>query len=121
MPGDRACAASRRSWRCRRADAVFPARVVVLYAGVPLLHVEGRIGHDEVGAQVGVLVVGKGVGGLLAEVEVNAADGHVHGGQPPGGGVGFLAVDGEVAELPPCSSMKCSHCTKKPPEPQAGS
>ena len=34
-----------------------------------------------------------------AEVEVDAADGHVHGGEAPGGGVGFLAVDREVAEL----------------------
>lgn len=77
-------------------DAVLPAGVVVFDAGVPLFHVEGWIGHDEVGAQVGVFVVAEGVGRFAAEVEVDAADGHIHGGQAPGGGVGFLAVDGDV-------------------------
>jgi hypothetical protein len=80
-------------------DAVLPAGVVVFDAGVPLFHVEGWIGHDEVGAQVGVFVVAEGVGRFAAEVEVDATDGHVHGGQAPGGGVGFLAIDGDVAQF----------------------
>ena len=80
-------------------DAVLPARVVVFNAGVPLFHVKGWIGHDEVGAQVGVFVVTEGVGRFAAEVEVDATDSHVHGRQAPGGGVGFLAVDGDVAQF----------------------
>lgn len=36
-------------------------------------------------------------GGLRAEVGLDRVDGQVHMGQPPGGGVGFLAVDGDVA------------------------
>ncbi len=79
--------------------AVFPAGVALEFAVPPFLDVEGGIGHDVVGAEVGVLVVGEAVGGFFAEVEVDAPDGHVHGGEAPGGGVGFLAVDGEVAEL----------------------
>jgi hypothetical protein len=65
----------------------------------PVADVEGRVGQDEVGAQVGVLVAGEGVGGLAAQVEVDAADGQVHRRQAPGGGVGFLPVDGHVAQL----------------------
>ena len=79
--------------------AVFPAGVAFEFAVPPFLDVERGIGHDIVGTEVGVLVVGEAVGGLFAEVEVDAADGHVHGGEAPSGGVGFLAVDGEVAEL----------------------
>ncbi len=62
----------------------------------PFLHVEGRVGHDEVGAQVRVQVVQQGVGRATAEVEVDAADGHVHRGQPPGGGVALLPVDADL-------------------------
>ena len=79
--------------------AVLPAGVVVFDAGVPFFHVEGRIGHDEVGAQIGVFVVAEGVGPFAAEVEVDAADGHIHRRQAPGGEVGFLAVDGKVARF----------------------
>ncbi len=79
--------------------AVFPAGVVLEFGVPPFADIEGGIGHDEVGAEIGVLVAGKAVGGFLAEVEVDAADGHVHGGEAPGGGVALLAVDGEVAEF----------------------
>src|SRR5690606_30132449 len=79
--------------------AVLPAHVIGQGLTPPVLHVEGWVGHHEVGAQVRVLVVEEGVGVLLAEVEVDAADGHVHGRQLPGGGVGFLAVYGDVLLL----------------------
>ncbi|MGQ4810040.1 hypothetical protein NKDENANG_03485 [Candidatus Entotheonellaceae bacterium PAL068K] len=78
-------------------DAVLPAGVIVFDADVPLFHVKGWIGHDKVGAQVRVFVVAEGVGRFAAEVEVDAAKGHVHGRQAPGGGIGFLAVDRDVA------------------------
>ena len=44
-------------------------------------------------------VAQEGVGGLLAEVGLDAADGEVHVCQPPGGGVGLLAEDGDVGLL----------------------
>mgnify|MGYP000895616343 CR=1 FL=1 len=53
----------------------------------------------DVGAQILVLVAHKGIGGLLAQVEIEAANGQVHRGQAPGGGVGLLPVDGHVAAL----------------------
>jgi hypothetical protein len=47
--------------------------------------------------QVGVQVAVEGVGRLWTQVGVDAADGQVHPGQAPGGGVGFLPIDGNVA------------------------
>ncbi len=47
------------------------------------------MGSEAVDAEVRVLVAGEGVRRFLAEVEVDAADGHVHRGQPPGGGIGW--------------------------------
>ena len=82
-----------------RRLAVFPARVAGQAAVPPVADVERRVGQDEVGAQVRVLVAGEGVAGFAAEVEVDAANGQVHGGQAPGGRVGFLAVDGDIADL----------------------
>jgi hypothetical protein len=35
----------------------------------------------------------------VANLRIDATDGEVHLGQAPGGVVGFLAVDGDVAEL----------------------
>jgi hypothetical protein len=81
--------------------AVNPAGVALQAAVPPVADVERRVGEDEVGPQVRVLVAGEGVGGLFAQVEVDAADGEVHRRQPPGGGVGFLPVDGHVAQLAP--------------------
>ena len=79
--------------------AVLPARVVVAHALFPRLHVERRVGHDEVCAQVGVLRARVSAGGLLAKIKVQPANGHVHGGQAPGGGVGLLAVNADLADL----------------------
>ena len=57
----------------------------------PVAHVEGRVGEDEVGLEVGVLVVVEGVAvGDLARYPANR---EVHPGQPPGRVVRFLAVD----------------------------
>ena len=78
-------------------DAVLPAHVVVL--AEPVGVVEGRVGEDVVGAEVGMEVAAEGVGVLGAEVGLDAADGEVHDGEAAGGGVALLAVDADVAEL----------------------
>jgi len=65
----------------------------------PIGVVEGRVGEDVVGAEVGVLDVAEGVGVFLADVRLDAADGEVHDGQAAGGGVALLAVDADVAEF----------------------
>ena len=75
---------------------ILPAHVVVL--AEPVGVVEGRVGEDEVGAEVGMEVAAEGVGVLGAEVGLDAADGEVHDGQAAGGGVALLAVDADVAE-----------------------
>lgn len=81
-----------------RRRAVFPAGVALQLAVPPFLDVEGRVRHHEVGAEVRVLVAGESVRRFLAEVEVDAADGHVHRRQPPGGGIAFLPEDHDVAD-----------------------
>ncbi len=46
---------------------------------------------------VGVAVIVEGV--AMGDLRVDAANGKVHLGEPPGGVVGFLAVDGDVADF----------------------
>ncbi len=82
--------------------AVFPAHVIFQLGMPPVLDIEGRIGHDVIGPQVRVLVIQEAVGVLLAEVKIDAPDGHVHCGQLPGGGVALLAVDGDMLFLFGC-------------------
>ena len=78
-------------------DAVLPAHVVVL--AEPVGVVEGRIGEDVIGAEVGMQVAAEGVGVLGAEVGLDAAQGEIHHGEAAGGGVALLAVDADVAQL----------------------
>ena len=78
---------------------MFPTRIAFQFAVPPFFHVERRIGHHVVGSQVRVQVFGETVGWLFAKVKVDPADGHVHRGQSPCGGVRFLSVNGDVADL----------------------
>ena len=62
-----------------RHGVAFPARVVEEFVfGTPRFLVERRVRHDKVGLQILVLVFGKGVGGFVAQVAGDAADGEVH-------------------------------------------
>ena len=80
----------------RGRKAKLPAHVVVF--AEPVGVVEGRIGEDEVGAEIGMEIAPEGVGVLFAEIGFDAADGEVHHGEAAGGGVALLAVDADVAE-----------------------
>lgn len=80
-----------------RRDAVLPADVVVF--AEPVGVVEGGIGQDEVGPEVGVERAAEGVGVLGSEVGLDAPEGEVHDGEAAGGGVALLAVDADVAKL----------------------
>src|SRR5215203_6455248 len=62
----------------------------------PIAHIEGRVGEYEVSLEIGMEIFVEAIGGLRAEIGVNATNGKVHARQTPGGGIGFLAVDGEV-------------------------
>ena len=75
-------------------DAVLPALVLGEPLPTPVGDVEGRIGQDEVGLEVGMAVVVEAV--TVGNLALDAADGQVHLGEPPSGVVGFLAVDGDV-------------------------
>jgi hypothetical protein len=72
-------------------------------------------------AKILVHVIAEGIGMVRAEIGLNAAQGKVHLGQLPGGGVGFLAVNGKVADATTGRSMNSSLCTNMPEEPQQGS
>src|SRR5206468_9510580 len=79
-----------------RRKAELPARVVVF--AEPVGVVEGRIGEDEIGAQIGMEIAPEGVGMVFAEIGFDAANGEVHHGEAARGGVTLLAVDADVAE-----------------------
>ena len=81
-----------------RHGVAFPARVIQEFVfGAPGFLVERRIGHDEVGFQILVLVVREGVGGFFAQVPGDAADGEVHLRQFVRSAGVFLTVHGDFA------------------------
>ena len=83
----------------RGRRAVDPAAVVAEQLAAPVAVVEGRIGQDVVRFQVRE---GVGVEAVaLSDVGPDPADGQVHVGQAPGGVVGLLAVDADVAQAAP--------------------
>src|SRR5450830_665134 len=80
-----------------RRRPVLPAHVVAQAVAAPVAHVERRVGEDEIGPEVLVLVGVEGVGVVRPQVALEPADGEVHLGQAPGGGVALLPADGDVA------------------------
>ena len=81
-----------------RRDAGLPARVVAEQVPRSIRNADRRLSEDVVGLEVLVLVVEERVGPRWAQVGLDAADGEVHVGQLPGGRVGLLAEDGDVAD-----------------------
>jgi hypothetical protein len=103
----------------RGRHAECPALVVLEQLAAPVRVVERRVGDDEVGLQVGWLVVVERV--AVADLGVDPADGEVHLGQPPGRVVGLLPVDRDVADA--CrrgASMNFSLLTNMPPSRSRG-
>ena len=72
-----------------------PALVVGEPLAAPVGDVEGRVGEDEVGPEVGVAVVVEAV--AVGDLPLDAADGEVHLRDPPGRVVRLLAPDRDVA------------------------
>lgn len=80
-----------------RGVVAAPASVVDEFVGpAPVLQVEGRIGHDVVGLEVGVLILEEGIGGDFAEVGGEPAHGEIHLGQLVGGAGELLPVNRDV-------------------------
>lgn len=80
-------------------EAILPARVFLQLFLAPILEVKGRVRHDKVKAFVRVQVVEERVFVVLAEVRVDAADGHVHFRHFPGIGVGLLSVNAYIVAV----------------------
>ena len=100
-------------------DAILPAHVVVF--AEPVGVVEGRVGENVVGAEVGMEVAPEGVGVLGAEVGLDAADRQVHDREVTGCRIALLREEADVVFFPPWASMNFSDWTNMPPEPQQGS
>ena len=80
-----------------RRHPEFPAHVLPQVFAAPIAHVERRIGENEIGLEVGMQIRAEAVGVARAEIGVNAANGEIHPRQFPGGVVGFLPVNRDVA------------------------
>src|SRR5665647_1668083 len=78
----------------RGRDAVLPALVVPQPFAAPVRHVERRVGQDEVGLEVRMLVVVERV--AAGDSAFDPSQGEVHVGQAPGGVVGLLPEDRNV-------------------------
>ena len=81
-----------------RRNTIFPASILTKALATPITHVEGWISEDEIRPQVFVQVVVKTVRRLTTKVGVQSSNGQVHHGQPPGGGVRLLTVDGNITQ-----------------------
>jgi hypothetical protein len=79
--------------------AIGPAFVTAEELARPVADVEGWVGEDEVGLEVGVLVAEERVGRLLAKPGLDAVDGEVHVGEAPRHGVALLPENGDVGAL----------------------
>jgi hypothetical protein len=77
-----------------RWHAVLPALVLPQALPAPVGDVEGGIGQDEVGLEIGEAVVVEGV--AVGDLALDAADREVHLRKPPSGVVRLLTVDGDV-------------------------
>ena len=79
--------------------AVCPTWVIGQGFAPPITDIEWRVCHDEIHLFVDVLRLREAVGVVLAEVVINAANRHIHGGKFPSGWVEFLPVDGHVVDV----------------------
>ena len=75
-------------------SSVLPSLVLGEPLAAPVGDVEGGIGEDKVGLEVGMAVVVEAV--ALGDLSLDAPDGEVHPGEPPGRVVRFLTVDRDI-------------------------
>ena len=74
-----------------------PARVVGQFVSAPpLIQVKGRVGHNEIGLEIRMLILEKGIGGHLAQIGGDTANGQIHLGQLVGSAGLLLPVDRDV-------------------------
>ena len=73
-----------------------PAHVFSQTIPTPVGHIEGWVGQNIVGLQVAQFVLVKTALVVPANIGVDSPHGQIHLGQPPGGVVRLLPVDGDV-------------------------
>ena len=78
--------------------AKFPAHILAQPVAAPIVVVEGRIRQNVVGLQILEGVVLERALFVPRDMRFDAANGHVHHGQPPCGVIGFLPINGNVAD-----------------------
>src|SRR6266702_1164446 len=84
-----------------RGTAIFPANVLFKTFTAPVAHIERRVCEYEVGFQIFVQIIVKGVGVVRPKIGFNSSDGEVHLGQLPFGVIGFLAINRDVSNAAP--------------------
>ena len=86
--------------RGRRHVITIPTRIVrQLIVRSPVFLVERRISHNEIGFQIFVTVIGKGVGGIIAQVGCDTTNSKVHLGQFKSGLGIFLSIHRHLATI----------------------
>jgi len=78
----------------RGRGPVFPALVIAQPLTTPIRDIEGRIRKNEIGLEVGVLIVVKCV--PMFDLTINATDRQVHPRQTPRRVVGLLPINRNV-------------------------
>jgi len=79
-----------------RRHTKLPANVFFEAFTAPIAVIERRIGEEEIGFEVLVRVIVERALAVPGDVGLDATNGEVHLAEPPGGLIGFLAVDAEV-------------------------
>ena len=75
------------------------SRVFLQFICAPIAEVKGRIGHDEISLQRGVLIVKERVGIALAKIGLQATNGYIHVGHLPSGGIRLLTIDADIVNV----------------------
>jgi hypothetical protein len=97
-----------------------PALVFAQPSTAPIAVVERGICEDVVGLEVRVQIPVKTVSVFFPQVRLNTSDGEVHHRQPPGGVVGLLTVDRDIADLPTMGLDEFLATHEYAPAPAAG-
>ena len=75
------------------------SRVFLQFICAPIAEVKGRISHDEISLQRGVLIIKEGIGITLAKIGPQATNGYIHMGHLPSGGIRLLTIDTDVINI----------------------
>src|SRR3989338_3806156 len=81
--------------------SVFPTRIATQEFAFPITVIKRWIGNDKVSFEIFVCIFEEASFVIPGNVGVNPTDGQIHFCQTPSGLIGFLPVNGKVADLAP--------------------